>query len=149
MASTVSAARAALHALLVAHSYPGAVPQVTFGPPDAYEEPEVVALLGVESPDEEPAVLGGPRPRDEFFVLIVGVKAHDPAGTATSVDARGWALADEVREVVYANQTLTSSLTAPGWARVESQTSDGAQPAEGGGWVCFVKVRIFCRSRIA
>lgn len=148
MASTISAARAALFALLTANTYPGAAPQVTFGPPDAYEEPEVVALLGVEAPDEEPAVIGGPKPREERFVIVVAVKAHDPAGTAQAVDLRGWALADEVREVVYANQTLSGALSAPGWARIESQTSDGAQPAEGGGFVCFVTVRVACRARL-
>jgi hypothetical protein len=148
MASTISAARAALYALLAANTYPGAVPQVTFGPPDAYEEPEVIAMLGVESPDEEPAVIGGPRPREEQFVIVVGVKAHDPAGTATTVDARCWALADEVREVVYANQSLTNTLTT-GWARIASQTSDGAQPAEGGGWVAFCTVKVLCRARVA
>lgn len=148
MASTISAARAALHALLAANTYPGAVPQVTFGPPDAYEEPEIIALLGVDAPDEEPAVIGGPKPREERFVIIVGVKAHDPAGTAATVDARGWALMDEVREVVYANQTLSGTLTAPGWARIESQTSVGAQPAEGGGWILLGKVRVACRARL-
>lgn len=149
MASTISAARAALHALLAANTYPGAVPQVTFGRPDVYEEPEVIALLGVEAPDEEPAVIGGPKPREERFTIVVAVKAHDPAGTAATVDARGWALMDEVREVVYANQTLSGALSAPGWARIGSQTSEeGAQPAEGGGWVLFGKVRVACRARL-
>lgn len=148
MASTISAARAALFALLDANTYPGARPQVNFGAPDAYEEAEVVAMLGVEAPDEEPAVIGGPKPRNEEFTIVVGVKAHDPAGTAATVDARGWVLADEVREIVYANQTLTSTLST-GWARIASQTSEGAQPAEGGGWVCFVQVRVLCRSRVA
>ena len=149
MASTISAARAALFALLDAHAYPGAAPQVTFGPPADYEQQEVVAMRGVESPDEEPAVIGGPRPRNEQFVIIVDVKAHDPAGTAASVDARGWALMDEVREVVYADADLSGSLGTAGWARIASQTSDGALSAEGGGWVFFGTVRILCQARIA
>lgn len=149
MASRISAARAALHAILAANTWPGAVPQVTFGRPDAYEEPEVVAMLGVETPDEEPAVIGGPKPREEQFVIIVAVKAHDPAGTAATVDGRGWALMDEIRELVYANETLSGALTAPGWARIASQTSEGAQPAEGGGWVFFGRTRVACRARIA
>lgn len=149
MASTISAARAALYALLVANTYPGSRPQVNFGPPDVYEEHDVVALLGVEAPDEEPAVIGGPKPREERFTIVVAVKAHDPAGTAATVDARGWVLMDEVRDVVYANQTLSGALSAPGWVRVGSQTSeDGAQPAEGGGWVFFGKVRVACRARL-
>jgi len=148
MASTISAARAALHALLAANIYPGAAPQVTFGPPDAYEQSEVVALLGVDAPDEEPAVIGGTRPREERFVVVVAVKAHDPSGTAATVDARGWALMDEIREVVYANQTLSGALTAAGWARIASQTSGGARPAEGGGWVYFGETRVACRARI-
>lgn len=148
MASTISAARAALHALLAANTYPGTQPQVTFGPPDAYEEPEVVAMLGVESADEDPAFFGEAGSRDEVFVIVVGVKAHDPAGTAASADARCWVLADEVREVVYANQTLTSTLSAPGYARISSQTGDGPVPAEGGGWVAFCAVRVLCKAGI-
>jgi hypothetical protein len=149
MASTISAARAGLHALLDAHTWPAPRPQVTFGSPDAYEESEVVAMLGVETPDEEPAVIGGNKPREEQFVIVVAVKAHDPAGTAATVDARGWALMDEVREVVYADQTLAGALTGASWARIASQTSVGAQPADGGGWVYFGQTRVACRARIA
>lgn len=148
MASTISAARSALFTLLEANTWPGAAPQVTFGPPDAYEEPEVVALLGVVNPEEDIAVFGGPRPRDERFILVVATKAHDPAGTAAAVDARGWVLADEVRRIVYANQTLTDTLTS-GWARIQSQTSEGALPVEGGGWLCIVRVAVLCQARVA
>lgn len=149
MASSISAARVALYDLLAAAGGLTGV-QVAFGAPDAYEAQEVVALTGVESPDEEPAVIGGPRPRDESFVLLVAVKAHDPsATTGQSVDARCFALMDVVRSTVYANQTLTATLTSPGWARIQSQTTEGAQPAEGGGFVMFGQVAVLCRSRIA
>ncbi len=147
MASTISAARAALFALLDANTYPGARPQITFGPPDAYEEPEVVAMLGVESPDEEAAALGAQR-REEVYVLIVGVKAHDPAGTAASVDARGFALADSVRSTIHAtntSRTLTNNVRS---AEVIRQATDGVQPAEGGGWVIFLRLAVQCRQRI-
>jgi hypothetical protein len=149
VASTISAARGALYDLLAAAAGLSGV-QVTFGMPSAYEEQEVVALMGVEAPDEEPAVIGGARPRDEVFTIVVAVKAHDPAAdTAQTVDARCWALADEVREVVYANQTLSGALSQPGWARIVSQTSAGAMPAEGGGWVAFAEIRVLSRARIA
>lgn len=148
MASTISAARAALYALLAANTYPGAQPQVTFGPPDAYEEPEVVALLGVESADEDPVFFGEAGSRDEAFTIVVAIKAHDAAASAQTVDARCWALADEVREVVYANQTLSGTLSGPGYARVSSQTGDGPIVAEGGGWVAFCAVRVLCKAGI-
>lgn len=148
MASTISAARAALYALLVAEEALAGV-QVTFGPPDAYEEQEVVALLGVETPDEDPATIGGARPREETFVLVVAVKVHGPSDDALTVDARGWALLDIVRSTVYANQTLAGALSQPGWARVASQTSDAVVPVEDGGWVFFGEVRVLCRARVA
>lgn len=150
MASSISGARVALYDLLVAATWPGDDPQITFGEPAAYEQQEVVALMGVESPDEEPAVIGGPKPRDENFVLVVACKAHDPAAsTAQAVDARCWAFMDVVRSTVYANPDLNDSLSQPGWARIASQTSDGARPAQGGGWVMFGECRVACRARIA
>lgn len=148
MASTISAARSALYTLLAANTYPGAQPQITFGPPDAYEEQEVVALMGVEAADENLAVFGTTGSRDEVFTIVVAIKVHNPGGTAQVVDARCWELADEVREVVYANQTLSGSLTSPGTARVSSQTGEGAQPVEGSGWVAFCAVRVLCSAGI-
>lgn len=149
MASAISAARQALYTLLAANTYPGAVPQVTYGLPAAYEDQEVVALMGVEVATEELAFFGTTGSRDEAFTIVVAIKAFDPAAdTAQVVDARCWVLADEVREVVYANQTLSGSLTAPGSARVSSQTGDGAQPVEGGGWVAFCEVRVLCQAGV-
>ena len=149
MASSIAAARLALHALLAAHTWPGNPPQVTFGAPDAYEEQEVVALLGVQDPDEEFAALGAQR-KAESYLLEVGVKAHDPgAANAQTVDTRAFALAEGVRVVVNANPNFAGAVpitVLP--AQVISQTSVGAQAAEGGGWVCFVKLLVRCQTRI-
>lgn len=149
MASSISAARVALFNLLAAHAYPGAAPQVAFGAPAAYEEQEVVALLGVRDPDEEFAALGAQR-RAESYVLEVGVKAHDPgAATAQVVDGRCFALADAVRSVVTANPNFAGAPpTTVLPAEVISQTSDGAQAAEGGGWVAFCVLQVRCQTRI-
>lgn len=149
MASSIASARLALHALLAAHTWPGVQPQVTFGAPDAYEEQEVVALLGVQDPDEEFAALGAQR-KAETYDLEVGVKAHDPgAVNAQTVDTRAFALAEAVRVVVNANPTFAGAppiTVLP--AQVISQTSVGAQAAEGGGWVCFIRLLIRCQTRI-
>jgi hypothetical protein len=149
MASSIASARLALHALLAAHTWPGSPPQVTFGAPDAYEEQEVVALLGVQDPDEEFAALGAQR-KAESYVLEVGVKAHDPgAADAQTVDTRAFALAEAVRVVVNANPNFAGAVpitVLP--AQVTSQTSDGAQAAEGGGWVCFIRLAVRCQTRI-
>lgn len=148
MASSIAGARLALHALLDAHTWPGTKPQVTFGAPDAHEEQEVVALLGIQDPDEEFAALGAQR-RAESYVLEVGVKAHDPGATAQTVDTRGFALAEGVRVVVGANPTFAGAppiTVLP--AEVISQTSDGAQAAEGGGFVIFLKLLVRCQTRI-
>lgn len=149
MASSIAAARLALHTLLAAHTWPGATPQVTFGAPDAYEEQEVVALLGVQDPDEEFAALGAGR-KAESYVLEVAVKAHDPgAANAQTVDTRCFALAEAVRVVINANPNFAGAVpTTVLPAQVVSQTSVGAQPAEGGGWVCFCRILVRCQTRI-
>ena len=149
MASTIAAARAALHALLAAAAWPAPTPQVTFGAPDAYEDQQVVSLLGVQDPSEEFAALGAQR-RAESYLLEVGVKAHDPGATAQVVDARAFAYADTVRGVVSANPTFAGAPPATVLpAEVISQTSDGAQAAEGGGWVCFIRLLVRCQTRIS
>lgn len=145
MNSSISAARVGLFAKLVAGFEDDTAVQVEFGPPGAYEEQEVVALLGVVDPDEEPAAIGQ-RHKEEVYSLEVGVKAHDPAGTAQSVDLRGFTIADGVRGVVADNITLSGAVRT---ALVTSQTTDGAVQAEGGGWVIFIRILIECHQRIA
>lgn len=144
MASSISAARAALHDRLAASAGLVGV-QVVFGVPDAYEEQEVVAMLGVGPTDEDPATLGRPT-TDERFTIRVACKVHDPAAkTGAQVDARCFAIADVIREVVADNRTLGGVVVMAG---VSGQDSDGAVPAKGGGWVCFNTVSIACRARI-
>ena len=127
---------------------------VKFGYPLGYEEQEVVALGGVEDTSEEPAALGGQR-HEETYTLLVEIKVYDPAGEADDVDQRGWALADEVREVV--NTTTDADRNLKGavrWARVGALVSQGAVPARlatdtlAAGWVIFITVRVVCAERI-
>lgn len=143
MASSISGARAALFELLAAESELDGV-QRTFGPPAAYEEQQVVSLLGLRDSDEDDAALGAQR-HEETYELEIALKAHDPAGTAESVDARGFAIADIVRRVVHSNRTLNATVRD---ARVISQTTVGVQAAEGGGWVIFLSLFVRCRQRI-
>lgn len=145
MASSIAGARTALYDLLAAAPALSGV-QVHFGAPAAYEEQEVVALLGVQDPDEEFAAIGAQR-KAESYVLEVGVKAYNPGAKAgQGVDTRCFALAEAVRAVVGANPTFAPDTVLP--ASVTSQTSDGAQPAEGGGWVCFNRILVRCQTRI-
>jgi len=139
--STIASARAALYALLVADApdrtanVPTQLPkpiQISFGPP-ATEDMEVVALLGVRSPDEDVETLGAFR-RQETYELEVGVKVHNPAAGAGSeaamlVDARGFELADWVRSVVHGHWTLSSTVRT---AAVIRQVTDGVQLADKG-----------------
>lgn len=149
MSTTAGTARVNLHTLLTADAtVVSDGVQVTYGPPEAYEEQEVIALGGVETSDEDDAVIGGPAPRDETYVLLLRVKAHGPDDTAAEVDARGFALAERVRAVVYADRTIGGAMGSAGWARVSSITTEGVFPAEGGGFVIFLTVRVLCRARI-
>ncbi len=120
--------------------------QVTYGPPDAYETQEVVALMGVRNPDEEPVSLGAGR-KDETYQLEVAVKAHNPAGTAQEVNDRGRAIADVVVDEIEGsgNYSLGGSVM---WALCEPSTTLGPQPAQGGGWVIFLTVLVTCKARI-
>ncbi len=145
MASSISAARAALFARLAAADALAGV-QVTYGAPADHEDPEVVALLGVRDPDEEAAAMGAGR-KDETYQLEVGVKVHDRGGEAADVDARAYALADAVAEAVEGTGDYTLGGTVM-WAFVTSTVGVGAQAAEGGGWVCFLTVLVTCKARI-
>jgi len=156
MSSAIGAARGALFDLLeaaapVSSTQAPAKVQVTYGPPDAYEDQELLTLAGVETPDEDTAALGN-HARDENFVLVVGVKAHDPAGTARSVDARGWVLAEIPRTVVAANRTLGGTVQTAEVASIrhDDRTPDGVAPviAPGSGYVTFLRVAVRCWARI-
>ena len=124
---------------------------VTFGYPLGYEEQEVVALGGLESADESEVVLGSGQ-HDEVYVILVEIKVYDPAGEADDVDERGFALADEVRSVVNANDTLDGLVRH---AMVTAQLSQGAVPARfdadttAPGWVIFLTLRVACSARVS
>lgn len=150
MPSSISAARASVFAKLSAHATLGAAGvQVIYGVPDAYEEQEVVALLGTVDTDEEAATVG-PGNKDETYDIIVGVKVHKPAGTAAETDVRGYALADAVADAVegLSDYTLDGSVM---WALAGGpRTPDrlGTRPAQGGGFVLFLEVPIRCKARV-
>lgn len=150
MPSSISAARAALYAKLQAHASLGAGGlQVVYGPPDAYEEQEVISLLGTVDTDEE-AITLGPGNKDETYDILVGIKAHNPAGTAAEVDARGYAIADAVAGAVEADQNYTLNGTVL-WAFAGGPRTPnrlGVLPAKGGGWVLFLEVPIRCKARV-
>lgn len=159
MGSQIRVARGNLYDLLVAR--PGLQQvQVTYGPPDAAEEHEVVSLGPTESPSEEPQALATTQPRDEDFVLVVYVKAHDPtADDGETVDARCWELVEEVRDTVADNPSgIVPAAALRGRPYVISTTStDGPVPfvyedtngaVRRQGWACIAEVRIFCQARI-
>ncbi len=148
MASSISAARASLFDMLSRSSLLNGV-QVTYGAPAAHEEAEVVALLGVRDPEEEPAALGYGR-KEETYQLEVGVKVHGRDLEAAEVDTRAYALADAVADTIEGNADYTLNGTVD-WAYVAGPTGVGAQSAQsadGGGWVCFLTVLVTCRARI-
>lgn len=146
MPSSISAARVALYNLLAAAPALAGV-QVTFGEPAAYEEQEVVAVMGFGPVGDEPAAIGQRR-QQEGYRVEVKMKKHDPAAsTGQVVEQRAMALYDAVWNVVHDNATLGGSVTFafPGGA----DSSPGAQPAQGGGWVMFVSLFVDCTARIA
>lgn len=155
MPTTIGTARANLFALLGAHAWPTSAiwpeqPELSWGPPTTVTAQQIVAMRGVEGSDENHAVFGGPKPRGEDYTIVLTLEVHGPEHDAITVEARFWELAEEIREVIYANRTLNGALPSGLGARVTSKTSDdAAMPADKGGVVMFGFVRVLCQARIA
>lgn len=154
MASTISAARVALFNKLEQAAAGGGVlsdVQISWGDPLAYEEQEVVALLGISAPDEVPASLGN-LSRDESYGIEVRIKVYGPEDDAATVDGRAFAMADAVRSVVNVQPPTLSGTVR--FAQVTSQRCDaGVQPVlnESGsqtGWICFIDMTVGCSARV-
>lgn len=146
MGSSIRLARANLHAALAAS--PGlAGVQVVFGAPDAYEEQQVVAVLGFGPVGDEPAAIGQRR-QEEQYRIDVAIKVHMPdADTGAAVEARAMALYDAVRAVVVANVDLGEAVTFCVPAGMDE--SPGPQSAKGGGWVMWIVAGVECVARIS
>lgn len=155
--SSIAPARAALYDLLEAAA-PDALAQhvttpprkvlVTLGPP-GHEDLEVVCLLGVRTPAEDVESLGAMR-REEEYGLEVGIKVHVPTAKddidgRKLVDARGFALAEWVREVVHSHYTLNGTVRT---AFVTEQVTIGVQPADKAGLVMFLLLVVHCEQTI-
>lgn len=159
MASSIGAAGLALATLLETATVDNTSPlyqiQVTFGPPDQYEEQEIVAIIGVTALTEISRVLGPqPNKRDEEYSLDVAIRCEKPAGTAKETWTRGWAMYQAVRAIILANQTLTGTVFTA--FPNPSETSGVVRPlAEDGtdrrlpGWVIRIDMGIVCRYRAA
>jgi hypothetical protein len=144
MASPISAARSALYTLLVAATATGQPlenVQVVWGDPMAYEEQEVVSLAGATGATVQRSGMGGGR--DDNYDIVVRWKAHNPAGDAQTVDGRGWDLAEAIETIVDNNRTLSNTVLT---AAAVSESENGAQSAEGGGWVIFGTTIVACGS---
>ena len=152
MPSSIGTATANLHTLLEAAAWTAPTPQITFGPPDAYEEQQVVAVLNVEEPDESAAALGPLAKREEQYVVVVRAKAHDPAATTgKEVFLRVLALREVVRATVVANPTLATAVRecdVVGGGPTGGPGLGIVLPAEGGGFVAFSDARVLCKARI-
>lgn len=154
MGSTITAATADLYARLAALTVAaGSLEnvQVTFGPPGAHEEQQVIAFLGILDASEQPGALGAQR-REETYDIELGVKVHDPtedADNAKVVFDRSRALIDVIESTVHGS---TAGLTLGGTVRtaqVSSTRTEGVLPAQGGGWVVFWRVLVTCAARIS
>lgn len=118
--------------------------QVTFGEP-ADEELEVISLLGVRDPNEEWGPLGTQRPTEETYQFEVGIKVDLPDRTPAEVDARGWALRDMVREVIYDDWTLGGTVRV---ARNGESRTIGVQRGAKGTPVIFILHHVVVEARV-
>lgn len=157
MSSSIGPARAALYSLLAAAANTAGNPlrgvQIAFGPPDQFEQQEVVGIVGIRRPVETAIVLGPqPNVRDEQYNIEIAVESYDPAGTSQSVDARCCAMYEAVREVVLSDPTLQGVLKFGAFPT--GQESDGPQrprradgPGLEPGWVMRLDLLVECRAR--
>jgi hypothetical protein len=150
MSSTISAARQALYSMLAAAAADNTSGlygvQVAWGDPLAYEEQQIVCMRGVANSTETPADIGD-YAHGERYQIELTVMYLDPAGDAQTVDTGANAIADAVGKVVSTKATPPAVGMLAGtvqWAFVASRPSPGAQPAQGGGWVCFVDLSVAC-----
>lgn len=147
MASSIFPARAALFVRLDAATWPGGKPLVSFGSPRSYEDHEVVAVLGFGPTDDDPAAIGQRRQTEEYLIEV-GIKVHHPDATnGQSVEARMAQLYDVVWAEVLASQDMDATVT---WCHpAGTDSSEGAMPAQQGGWVMFASMSIRCVARIS
>jgi hypothetical protein len=144
MGASVGAAFTNLVAALQAEATLNGV-QVLFGPPEAYEEQEVVAVLGLGQDNEDTA---GLDLASEDYVINVRVKVDKPdASDAGEVSTRAWALVDGIRAAIEADELLGGAVMK---AKVTGAASAGPLPAldepngNQQGWAQYVDVRVTC-----
>lgn len=161
MSTSIGRSRAALYALLQAAAADQANTlynvQICFGPPDVYEEQELVSILGIRT-SRELAVVLGPQPnvRDEQYDIEVAVKCHKPAGTAVEVETRCVAMYEAVRTIITGNTRLGLTNLQLVWAFPTGEDSDGPVPVRkqtadgrevGDGWVMRLDLRVQIKAR--
>lgn len=147
MGSTITAATADLYARLAALAVPAGTlegVQVTFGEPGDYEDQQVVALMGVTSPEQQGVALDVAS-REEHYNIEVGVKVHDPTeDSAQTVFGRSRELCDAIANAVHGSpegRTLGGAVAA---AQVVSQETESFGPAAAGGWVIVWRLFVAC-----
>lgn len=161
MSTSIGRSRAALYTLLTAAAGNSSNPlynvQICFGPPDAYEEPELVAILGIRTNIERSVVLGPqPNVRDEQYDIEVAIKCHKPAGTSIEVETRCVEMYEAVRALITGNNRLGLTNLQLVWAFPTGEDSDGPVPVRkqvsdgrevGDGWAMRFDLRVQCKAR--
>jgi hypothetical protein len=112
MACTIPAAKAALQALLIAHTWPTSAPVITWGGPTQAEDfpqgGELIYFGDTEMQDESPT-LGQTRIDEEFSVRII-IDVQQWGDNEQATEQRAWDLYSEVVSVVNANRTLSGTV---------------------------------------
>lgn len=141
---SVALAKRAILDLLNAASWPGAIPQLSWGAPRSLER-ECVILGGVDNSDQEWAGIGDRRRNEDYRIwLWVGVdKAGDSQEDAT---VRAVELFAVVETVLRANSNLGGSLPAGQWAEMKSPSL--VEFPTDGGYAAIVQSEIRVKARI-
>jgi hypothetical protein len=112
MASTVPAAKAALLALLQAHSFPVQNPVVQWGgPTEAEDFPKRGELIyfGETEISDENVTLGAVR-YDETYNLRVVIEVRLPGDKEQAAEVRAWDIYAELQKVLDQNRTLSTTI---------------------------------------
>lgn len=141
--SVVLAKRAILD-LLSAASWPGAIPQLSWGTPRNFER-ECIIVGNVTNSEQQWAGIGNRR-RDEDYRLDLVVWVNKAGDSQEDATVRAVELLAVVEAVVRANSNLSAALPAGQWAEMRSPSLEEF-PTEGG-YGALVQSEIRVRARI-
>jgi hypothetical protein len=143
-ASTAPAAKQKILDLLAARAGLAGVAIEWSGPlSEAAVNYEMIHFRGPVTRDPGWEVLGGAR-LDEHYTVTLGVYAFKADDTEKAIEARAWALIDEIEQAIRANLNLDALL----YDAIEFGEQSVETGRDGNTWIGYGTVALNCHARI-